>query len=294
MFKGIDVSQYQNPIDFNAVKKSGVEFVIIRAGYGKFINQKDPCFENHYAKAKAAGLNVGVYWYSYATTVTDARLEARTCLEAIKGKKFEYPIYFDLEERKQFNTGSTNCSNLVKAFCDEIEKAGYFAGLYISRSPLQQYISKEVANKYALWIAEYSNKCNYEGTYGMWQYSSTGKVDGIAGNVDLDYCYVDYPSKIKNGGYNGYEKPKPAPVVTKKVLDTEGFKKGDKGNGVLAMKKLIKIANSKKIITASVDSTGGFGGGTEKAVNQLLKKWGYAQNGIAGKNFINKLYNSIK
>lgn len=101
-FKGIDVSQYQQNIDFKKVKASGVDFVIIRAGYGKYAHQKDPYFESHYKAAKAAGLKVGAYWYSYAATVVEAKAEAQTCINAIKGKTFEYPIYFDLEERSQF------------------------------------------------------------------------------------------------------------------------------------------------------------------------------------------------
>ena len=146
MTQGIDVSQWQGNIDFSKVKAAGIKFVIIRAGYGKYISQKDPYFEQNYKRAKAAGLNVGVYWYSYANTAADARAEADVCLQVIKGKQFEYPIYFDLEERSQFNKGAAFCSSLVTAFCDTIEKAGYFAGLYISRSPLTQYISADVRN----------------------------------------------------------------------------------------------------------------------------------------------------
>ena len=186
------------------------------------------------------------------------------------------------EEQNQFAKGRSFCDSIVKAFCGEIEKAGYFAGLYISRSPLQQYISASVANKYALWIAEYASKCNYGGAYGMWQYTSTGRIDGVSGSVDCDYCYVDYPSVIKSSGLNGY------PKNAVKTLDTAGFKKGDKGDGVLALKKLLMLAGA-----AGLDSSGGYGGGTEKAVNALLKKWGYKQNGIAGQKFINKLYKAV-
>lgn len=213
--KGIDVSQWQgNSIDFGKVKAAGIDFVILRAGYGRYISQKDPTFEDNYRKAKSAGLNVGVYWYSYAQSEADARTEAQTCMEAIKGKQFEYPIYFDLEEQSQFSRGKAFCSALVTAFCGELEKAGYFAGLYISRSPLQCYITAEVAGRYALWIAEYGSKCNYNGTYGMWQYSSEGRVGGISGNVDMDECYVDYPALIKNGGFNGYAKSPTAETTT--------------------------------------------------------------------------------
>jgi GH25 family lysozyme M1 (1,4-beta-N-acetylmuramidase) len=159
-----------------------------------------------------------------------------------------------------------------------LEEAGYYAGLYISRSPLQTYISDTVAKRYALWIAEYASKCNYSGSYGMWQYSSSGKVSGVSTNVDLDYCYVDYPTLIKGAGLNGFAKSD-----TALALDTTGFKQGDKSNGVLALKQLLLLAGY------TVDNNGTFGSGTLKAVNDMLKKWGYLQNGIAGAGFIIKL-----
>lgn len=210
-YKGIDVSQHQGNIDFGKVKAAGYDFVIIRAGYGKYASQKDPYFEQNYAGAKAAGLNVGAYWYSYADSTANAKLEAEACLQVIKGKTFEYPIYFDLEERSQFNKGRDFCDSLVKTFCNALESAGYYAGLYISRSPLQTYISSAVATRYALWVAEYASKCNYSGTYGIWQSSSTGKIDGIKGDVDTDISYVDYASVIKSGGFNGFKKQTSAP-----------------------------------------------------------------------------------
>lgn len=235
-FKGIDVSQFQGDIDFKKVKASGVDFVIIRAGFGRYAHQKDPFFEQNYKAAKAAGLKVGAYWYSYAVSVEDAKAEAQTCINAIKGKTFEYPIYFDLEERSQFAKGRTFCNSLVKTFCNALEHAGYWAGLYISRSPLQQYISASVAKRYALWIAEYGSRCNYGRTYGMWQYSSTGRVSGISGNVDMDICYVDYPSKIKAAGLNGFKKAtssstKTSASTTKKTV-TYTVKRGDTLSGI--------------------------------------------------------------
>lgn len=202
--KGIDISKWQTDVDFAKVKASGVDFVIIRAGFGKLSSQKDSQFETHYKNAKAAGLKVGAYWYSYADSEADARLEATACLDVIKGKQFEYPIYFDLEEKKQLDKGRDFCSQLVTTFCGELEKARYFAGLYISRSPLQTHISDKVAKRYALWVAEYASKCQYTGSYGMWQYSSTGTVSGVNGNVDLDECYIDYPTIITSSGFNGY------------------------------------------------------------------------------------------
>lgn len=220
-YQGIDVSQWQgSKIDYKKVKEAGINFVIIRAGYGKSISQKDPCFETNYKNAKAAGLNVGAYWYSYAKTLEDAKAEASTCIQAIKGKQFEMPIYFDLEEQSQFARGKTFCSNLVKIFCSAMEAAGYWTGLYISRSPMQAYITDEVYNRYSLWLAEYGPKCNYGKYYGMWQYSSKGKIDGISGDVDLDVCYEDYPARIKAAGLNGFTKQATSkPATPKKTVD---------------------------------------------------------------------------
>lgn len=293
---GIDVSQWQGNINWASVKASGkVDYAILRAGYGRSISQKDPTFETNYANAKAAGIPLGVYWYSYATSISDAQLEARTCIEVIKGKQFEYPIYFDLEERSQFNNGRDFCSSLVNAFCQELEKSGYFAGLYISRSPLQSYITPTVASRYALWIAEYASRCNYSGDYGMWQYTSGGSIPGISGSVDMDKCYIDYPSLIKKAGLNGFEKPKETPTAAgKKVFDTEGFSKGDKNDGVLAYKQLLIIAHNLGLLTQKVDNNDSYGDGTVKATNELLEKLGKIQNGIAGPNLIKNLGESIK
>lgn len=207
-FKGIDVSMYQGNIDFTKVKNSGVDFVIIRCNNWdnkKNCVVKDPYFERNYKRAKAAGLKVGAYYFTWQTTAAGAKQDAALCLDYIKGKQFDYPIYFDLEWQKAFAKGKTVCSEMVKTFCNALENAGYWAGLYISRSPLQQYISTDVAKRYALWVAEYGSRCNYGGTYGMWQYSSTGKVSGISGNVDMDICYVDYPTLIKAKGLNGFK-----------------------------------------------------------------------------------------
>lgn len=114
------------------------------------------------------------------------------------GKQFDYPIYYDLEDPRQFNKGSAFCSGIVDLFCKALEDSQYFSGLYMSRSPLETYISEEVAKRYALWIAEYASQCHYDGDFGIWQYSGSGSCAGITGTVDLDYGYIDYPSIIKN------------------------------------------------------------------------------------------------
>lgn len=204
--KGIDVSKWQGVIDFNKVKESGMEFVIIRAGYGKSASQKDPYFEQNYAGAKAAGLFVGAYWYSYAESVEDAKREAAVCLDVIKGKQFDLPIYYDVEEKKQFDRGKNFCDSIITAFCDMLEAAGYFVGVYMSASYLNNYVTDYVRKRYTVWIAQYASKCTYKDQYGIWQYSSKGSVPGVKGNCDMDECYIDFPATMKNCGYNGYSK----------------------------------------------------------------------------------------
>lgn len=199
--KGIDVSVWQGDIDFNAVKASGVEFVIIRAGYG--IGCKDKWFEQNYRKAKTCGLDVGAYWYSYANSGFEAAEEAQSCVNMLSGKSFEYPVYFDLEEKSQLNRGRVFCDSLITSFCNKLEACGYYAGFYTSLSTANNLVSAHVRNRYALWIAQWNTHCNYQGSYGLWQYSSSGSVPGVAGRVDMDYAYVDYPSIIKNAGLNG-------------------------------------------------------------------------------------------
>ena len=209
--KGIDVSVHNGNIDWNRVKNDGIGFAILRAGYGKTASQKDKKFEENYNGAKAAGIPVGAYWYSYARTVDVARQEAEACITILRGKQFEYPIFFDVEEKATLNTGKSNCSAMIRAFCEALEKAGYWVGLYTSRSVLTTHIEDDIKNRYAIWAAEWGAKLNYSGSVGIWQYSDKGRVDGITGAVDLDECYVDYPVVVKAAGKNGYQKHVEAP-----------------------------------------------------------------------------------
>ena len=205
---GIDVSKHQGNIDWTKVKNSGkVDFAILRAGYGKVISQKDSKFEEYYRKCQKNDIPVGAYWYSYAMSEVEARQEAEVFLQVIQGKQFAYPVYFDLEEPKQLALGKAKCSAIATAFLDVIEKAGYFAGLYMSKSHLESYITEEIRNRYAVWVAHYGvNKTSYAGQFGIWQKSDTGSISGISGNVDLDECYQDYPALIQNAGLNGFAK----------------------------------------------------------------------------------------
>lgn len=199
-FKGIDVSKWQGDIDFNKVKADGIEFVIIKAGEKNFADGK---FEQNYKRATAAGLSVGAYWYTHALTVEDMKAEANACMKLLAGKKFDYPIYCDFEESKQLALPKATQEKLICTWCDTLAANKWFPGFYMSKGPLSK-LDNNVIGKYAVWVAQYYNRCTYKGSYGAWQYSSTGKVNGISGNVDMDISYVYYPEYIKKGGYNGY------------------------------------------------------------------------------------------
>lgn len=245
LWKGIDVSSCQTSVDFNKVKAAGYNFVIIRAGYGKFLKQKDTMFESHYKAAKAAGLLVGVYWYSYAITVEDAKLEADTCIKVIADKQYDMPIWYDIEERKTLNTGRTNVSNIATTFCNALENAGYYCGIYGGQELATQYLTETIRTRYAFWLAQYLKTPKYTGQYGMWQFGVAGAksgnnptgtkpVPGVPGECDMDYCYVDYPTKIKAKGMNGFTKtPTPEPVKTNPYPEpTTTVKEGDTGDSV--------------------------------------------------------------
>ena len=221
MKKGIDVSVHQGVIDWDTVKNvEKIDFAILQAGYGRLASQKDKQFERNYSECKRLGIPIGAYWYSYAVTVEDVKNEAAACIEVLKGKKFEYPIYFDIEENSQ-RLGMGKVTEMCKAFCGALEATGYWVGIYSYKLFLENYIDKSVRTRYAVWLAHYASSTTYKEPYGIWQYSVTGtqndivgkgKVAGISGNCDLDYAYIDYPTAIKAAGKNGYtlEPPKPA------------------------------------------------------------------------------------
>ena len=199
---GIDVSVWQGDnIDFKKVKAAGKNFVIIRAGCG---SSKDKYFESNYKKAKAAGLNVGVYWYAKAMSEKASQEEAQRVLDAIKGKQLEYPVYYDIEQREILDKGKTFCSNIATKFCTIMENHKKFCGIYASKSYFDDYFTDTVKKKYTIWVAQYNSKCTYTGKYAIWQKSSRGSVSGISGNVDLDVSYQDFPTIIKNAHLNGF------------------------------------------------------------------------------------------
>ena len=178
-YKGIDVSKHQGKIDWQKVKSAGIQFAMLRAGYGRYANQKDEQFEANYTGAKAVGIPVGAYHYSYAKTVEQAKAEAQTFLAWIKGKTFEYPVAFDIEDKSQAGLGKQLISDMIRAFCETVEKAGYYVCVYANKDWLVNRIDEDCKQKYDTWLAEWrSDKPTYSGQYGMWQHTSDGSVSG--------------------------------------------------------------------------------------------------------------------
>lgn len=186
----IDVSEWQQNVDYNKIKSSGINAVIIRAGYGREISQKDGMFESHYKNAKSAGMKIGVYWYSYADSVNDAEKEARACLECIKNKSIDMPIYYDLEDSSQIKLGKSKLTEIAKRFCETIKENGYRTGVYANLNWFNNYLDYDkLKSKYSIWLAQY-NSVN-ELSCDIWQNSSTGKVSGYGGNIDTNVIYND-------------------------------------------------------------------------------------------------------
>ena len=203
---GIDVSKHNGNIDWGKVKAAGIEFAILRIGYGMYDNQKDIQFENNYRGATNNGIPVGVYLYSYARSVAEAEKEADCVIKWLANRKLQLPVYFDIEDKSQQNLGKTTLDNMCKAFCNKIEKAGYWAGIYANKYWSTSIISgPELGKRYTYWVAQYAGSCTYSGPYAIWQYSSDGKVNGISGRVDMN-------KMVQNIIQGGSSKPTPAPT----------------------------------------------------------------------------------
>lgn len=207
---GIDVSRHNGeryPLD--KAKAEGVEFAILKGGGHDDGYYKDKAFENNYKFAKEIGMPVGCYWFSYAMNTKEAIEEAEYFYnQCLKGKQFEMPVYIDIENQRQLRIGRRALTDVIKAWCDYLEKKGFWVGIYASLSTFYDYMYDEELTKYAHWIAQYYDRCTYKGNYGMWQFTDQQYVAGI--NTDKNYLYVDYEKAIKDRGLNGFPKPNPA------------------------------------------------------------------------------------
>ena len=208
IYNGIDVSTHNGNIDWKSVKAGGVDYAIIRLGYTGYSRERfsaryDTAFEANISGARAAGLPVGVYWYSQAVNTSEARQEAQKLLAKLRSYSIDLPVFYDYEfagvgdEGRldyAWSSGTVNKAMLTanaEAFCNEIQRAGYDTGIYASKNFLENQIDgASLGRKYNIWLAHYNNSTPYAGSYYMWQYSSKGRVRGISGNVDCNFAYL--------------------------------------------------------------------------------------------------------
>lgn len=199
MKKGIDVSYCQGNINFDKIDKNQVQFVVIRSSFGWEQNQKDNYFERNYQGFTKLGIPVGAYHYSYAKTREQGVKEAKYCLECIKGKSFELPVFIDMEENNCAAAGRRACTDVAKAFIETMEKAGYRSGIYTNPNWLENYLYKnELLGKVNIWLAQWQSSKPYCECM-LWQYNvgKAGTISGISGDIDLDYCYSGIKSSEK-------------------------------------------------------------------------------------------------
>ena len=267
--KGVDVSYHQGHIDWKKVKNAGIQFAMLRAGYGR--NNIDKQFHNNANGCRITGIPFGVYWFSYAYTVDMARQEARYCVAAIDQYEVQYPVCYDLEydsisyaRKNGVTIGKTLATKMAVAFCEEVEKAGYKAMNYANLDYARNMFGTV---PYDLWFARY-NATPGRSDMAMWQYTSSCSVPGIAGKVDMNYCYKDYVGAS-------------APVRA-------WVEYGDRGQDVRDLQTMLNQIG----YNLAVD--GIFGVATDEAVRQFQISVGIAVDGQAGKNTIAKLQETIK
>ena len=207
--KLIDISTWQKNVDYAAVKSSGIDGAIIRCGvtlWGKQDMEADGMFEKHYAGFKSVGMPLGAYYYSAADSVAKAKEEAEFCISLLKDKQFEYPIYYDIENNeRQGNLSKELLTDICTTFCEALEEAGYWVGVYANTNWFTNKLDhNKLSGLYTIWLADYRDNPNTSLKRDIWQYTSSGRVDGISGNVDLNECYRDLPEAIKRNGKNGF------------------------------------------------------------------------------------------
>lgn len=206
--QGADLSKFNRNVNMKLAKQNGMDFVILKAGSG--YSGEDPKFQQNYRNAKAAGLNVGAYWYSYAVNVEEAKEEAVRYLKILGKKQFEYPVYLDFEDPSQRRIPTKTKTDMAIAFMSILEKNGYYTGLYSSGSWINNQFEKNRLKDYDIWIAHWhvTRPNCFTPDYGMWQFTNKSKIKGVPdtgeGGVDMNYSYKNYPKIIKNAKLNNF------------------------------------------------------------------------------------------
>ena len=222
--KGVDISVNNGSVDFQALKNAGVGFVLIRLGFGSdYTDQDDGQFEANVKKAEAAGIPWGAYLYSYALNENQAKSEARHALRVLNGRKPLYGCWFDMEDADGYKerNGMPSNSQLVRfceVFCDAMEEAGLYSGVYASVSWLKYQLNSSKLDKYDKWAAQWNDECEYAKPYGIWQYTNSWVIGGK--RFDGNWAYKDYPALVR--AMNGEkEEPELTEAEVKKLARQE-------------------------------------------------------------------------
>lgn len=187
--KGVDISTFNGNVNFQAIKNAGAEFVIIRTGFGSdYPGQQDDMFMANVTGCEKAGIPYGVYHYGYARNRQGGVDEAKHCLRLLGNRKPAYGVWYDMEDN---STLGGDLEGAAQGFCDTIEAAGLYAGVYASLNWWNNYLTAPGFAQYDKWVAQYNNECTYNGEYGMWQYTDKWVINGR--NFDGNYAYKDYP-----------------------------------------------------------------------------------------------------
>jgi len=274
---GIDISKWQKGINLEQVKKEGVEFAILKIGGSDAGRYSDKQFETYYKKCKALGIPIGCYYFGRDLDVASAIASADHMISLMKGHQFEYPVYYDVEGAMVTKTSKENLTKIVKTFCERVEAAGYWVGIYASLSVFNSEMDSNALSHFCKWVAAYRK--TKPANYDMWQYG--GEINFIRSNkiagkvVDQDYCYVDYPSQIKEKGLNGWNN------TPKQVIKIQIAKPIIRAGSTGANAKLLQI--NLNTLGAKLKEDGIFG----KLSTAALVRWQHANglcpDGIYGK-----------
>lgn len=232
---GIDVSAWQGKIDWTKVAKSGVKFAMLKAGGADDGYYEDSRFKYNYEQCKKLGIPVGAYYFTSKNCITasQGKFEAQKFLAIIKGCQFEYPVAIDVEAQKATKSKITDA---VIAFCKEMEANGYYVSVYGSTvAGFKDRMDTARLTAFDKWVADYRGACYYTGSYGIWQFTNKRSVNGISGNVDGDYAYMDYPSIIKGAKLNGFSSEETA--KTEEPKSEEVYYTIQKGDTLSAIAK---------------------------------------------------------
>lgn len=255
--KGIDVSKWQGKIDWDKVKSNDIRFAMIRLGYGSNDGLScgiDSYFEQNVESALKAGISIGCYFYSYALSVEAAQKEAQFVVNILNRYKgvFTYPIAFDIEDKSQATLSKHTLTNMVIAFGNIIEEAGFYYSVYSSLNWFKTHLNDIRIKRFDHWLAQWSSAPTYSGTFGLWQYCSTGKVAGISGNVDMNISYKDYPAIIKSSKLNGFTNSLQVPNIPSSAAMPSPAESGNLNNALnLNVNDIVNFKGSNHYTSAN-------------------------------------------